>query len=108
MHMPIAQMSPVFVTIVAVAAAAVIICHIWVFHLLHEMRKLNIRVIETLAESNVAIARLEQAVLASNPSASDMRATAAAVSKAMKRPGVDVKNLLSEQPPATGTSGTMD
>jgi hypothetical protein len=104
--MPIAQMSPVFVTIAVAAAAALIICHIWVFRLLHEMRKLNIRVIETLAESNVAIARLEQAVLASNPSASDMRATAAAVSRAMKRPGVAASSLVSEIPSSADPTGT--
>lgn len=107
-HMPIAQVSPVLVTLIIAAAAAVIVCHIWVFRILHEMRQLNVRVIEALAESNVALARLEQTVLAANPTASDMRATAAAVSKAMQRQGTSAADLLSEATVHDGLSATRD
>jgi hypothetical protein len=102
MHMPIAQMSPVFVTFITLAALAVIFAHIWIFRLLNEMRRLNIRVIESMAESTVAIARLEQTILASSPGASEMKAKAAAVAKAMQRSGADLATLLTSQPPGLG------
>jgi len=93
-----AEISPVFVTIFVAAAAVVAVANIWVFKTLHDMKCLHVRVIDALGEMNVAVARLEQAVQASNPSASDMRAAAASLSRSMRRPGVDIESLLSGTP----------
>jgi hypothetical protein len=103
MHMLIAEMNPVFVTIVVAAIAVVLIGHIWIFRVLHGMRKLNVRMIDSLTEASIAIARLEQAVIASHPTTADMRSTASSVSRAMQRPGLDVNNLLADTPEVKAT-----
>jgi hypothetical protein len=94
--MLIAQTDPVAVFAVSAAVLAVTACNVWLFLVLHRSHKINLRTLETVSDLSIAIARLEQAVQAANPSAADMRGVASAASKGIRSKGLNIDNLLAD------------
>jgi hypothetical protein len=96
MFMLIAQTDPVAVLAISAVILAFTVGHVWFFLVLHRSHKIGLRTLETVTENSIAIARLEQAVQAANPSTADMRSVASAAAKGIRSKNLNIESLLAD------------